>query len=45
MLKNYLKIVMRNLWRYKGYTLINISGLAIGISIAAITIGVKSGRF
>jgi ABC-type antimicrobial peptide transport system permease subunit len=31
MLKNYLKIVSRNLWRYKGYTSLNIIGMAIGI--------------
>ena len=32
MLKNYLKIISRNLWRQKGYTLINILGLAVGLS-------------
>lgn len=32
MLKNYLKIAGRNLWRHKGYTLINIIGLAVGIA-------------
>lgn len=32
MVKNYFKIVMRNLWRDKTYTLINIMGLAIGIA-------------
>jgi putative ABC transport system permease protein len=32
MLKNYFKIAFRNLLRHKGYSLINISGLAIGIS-------------
>lgn len=32
MLKNYFKIVIRNLWRYKTYTLINVIGLAIGIA-------------
>ena len=30
MLKNYLKIALRNLRRYKGYTAINVSGLAVG---------------
>ena len=29
---NYIKIALRNLGRYKLYTLINISGLAIGIA-------------
>jgi len=32
MIKNFLKILSRNLWRYKGYTLINIIGMAIGIA-------------
>jgi len=32
MFKNSLKIIYRNLWRYKSYTLINIIGLAIGIA-------------
>jgi hypothetical protein len=28
MLKNYLKIALRNLSKYKGYTIINVGGLA-----------------
>jgi putative ABC transport system permease protein len=32
MLKNYIKIAFRNLKRYKGYSLINIAGLATGIA-------------
>jgi putative ABC transport system permease protein len=32
MLKNYLKIIFRNLWRNKTYTFINVSGLAIGVA-------------
>ncbi len=32
MLKNYLKTAIRNLSRYKGFTLINIASLAIGIT-------------
>lgn len=32
MFKNYVKIALRNLLKRKGYTLINISGLAIGIA-------------
>ena len=32
MLKNYLKIALRYLLRYKQYTAINISGLAVGIT-------------
>ena len=37
MLKNYLKIAFRNLKKYKGYSFINIAGLAIGMA-ACITI-------
>ncbi len=32
MYKNFLKIVSRNLWRYKSYTVINIVGMGIGIA-------------
>lgn len=32
MLKNYLKIAIRNLWKHKGYTAINVMGLAIGMA-------------
>ncbi|NEU08560.1 FtsX-like permease family protein [Flavihumibacter sp. R14] len=36
MLKNYLKTAFRNLWRYKGFSLINISSLAVGITCCLI---------
>lgn len=32
MLKNYIKITLRNLTRNKGYTVINVGGLAIGLA-------------
>ena len=32
MLKNYFKIALRNLWRHKVYTFINLVGLSIGIA-------------
>lgn len=32
MLRNYLKVAIRTLWKNKGFSFINISGLAIGIS-------------
>ncbi len=32
MLKNYFKIAFRNLLKHKGFTLLNISGLAIGMA-------------
>ncbi len=34
MLKNYLNIAFRNLWKNKGFSFINISGLAIGMASA-----------
>jgi ABC-type lipoprotein release transport system permease subunit len=34
MIKNYLKIAFRNLWRNKGFSTINILGLAIGMASA-----------
>ena len=36
MLKNYFKIALRNLLRNKGFSVINISGLAIGMASAII---------
>ncbi|GAB4509321.1 MAG: ABC transporter permease [Allomuricauda sp.] len=36
MLKNNIKIAWRNLWNNKGYSLLNVFGLAIGITCAAI---------
>lgn len=32
MFRNYLKIAIRNVYRYKGFSLINILGLAIGLT-------------
>ncbi|MEO5889872.1 MAG: ABC transporter permease, partial [Ferruginibacter sp.] len=32
MIKNYFKIALRNIIRHKGYSIINITGLAIGIA-------------
>src|SRR6201996_7499314 len=32
MLKNYLRVAFRNLWRHKGFSLLNILGLTIGMS-------------
>ena len=33
MLKNYLKVAIRNLWKSKGFSGINIFGLAVGIAV------------
>src|SRR6266496_1032166 len=43
MFKNIYKIVFRNMWRYKGYTLLNIIGMAIGI--AAMVWGYQTYRY
>ena len=39
MLKNYIKIAWRNLWKNKGYSAINIIGLSIGMT-AVLIIGI-----
>lgn len=36
MIRNYLKIAYRNLKRFKGYTFINLLGLALGLSVAVL---------
>ncbi len=36
MFRNYLKVSLRNLWKYKSYALLNIFGLAIGIAAAIV---------
>ena len=38
MFKNYLKITFRNIKRHKGFSLINISGLAIGMTCTILTL-------
>ena len=34
MFGNYLKVALRNIYRYKGYSLLNVMGLAIGMTCA-----------
>ncbi|MFD2521333.1 ABC transporter permease [Emticicia soli] len=34
MISNYLKIALRNIYKYKGYSFINIFGLATGMAVA-----------
>jgi ABC-type antimicrobial peptide transport system permease subunit len=36
MFRNYLKVAFRNLWRSKGYSFINIAGLALGMASAVL---------
>ena len=38
MLKNYLKVALRNLWKSKGFTAINIIGLAAGIAVCLLIV-------
>ena len=38
MIKNYLKIAWRNLLRYKIYSAINITGLAIGLAVCMLIV-------
>lgn len=33
MLQHYLKVALRNMFKYKGYTIINLAGLTIGLAI------------
>lgn len=37
MLKNYLKIAWRNLFKHKGFSFINITGLALGMASCLLT--------
>ncbi len=36
MFKNYLKIALRHLYRHKAYTMVNVIGLAVGLSVCLI---------
>jgi len=36
MLKNYLTIALRNVWKQKGYAFINVFGLAVGLAFCAL---------
>lgn len=38
MIKNYLKVAIRNLFRHKGYALINILGLAVGLAASLLIV-------
>ncbi len=36
MIKNFIKSAFRNLWKTKGYSFLNIFGLALGITVTAL---------
>lgn len=36
MLRNYLQVAFRNFWQHKVFSVINVAGLAIGISASVI---------
>src|SRR5215467_9741015 len=38
MLRNYFKVMMRNLWKRKGFALINLFGLATGMAICILLV-------
>ncbi|HEY4337703.1 MAG TPA: ABC transporter permease, partial [Puia sp.] len=38
MIKNYLKAALRNLWKNKAYSAINIFGLSVGIACSLLII-------
>ena len=38
MLRNYLKVALRNLWKSKGFTAINIIGLASGLGVCLLIV-------
>src|SRR5690349_15365297 len=38
MFRNYFKVAMRNLWKRKAYTLINILGLATGMAVCLLIV-------
>src|SRR3954452_4681730 len=45
MFKNYLTIALRNFWRHKVFSVINISGLSIGIAAALVIFMIVSFDF
>src|SRR6267142_5420653 len=38
MLKNYFKVALRNLWKSKGYSAMNIVGLAAGLGVCLLIV-------
>jgi putative ABC transport system permease protein len=42
MLRNYIKVAVRNLYQYKYFSILNAFGLAIGMSISLLLIGLYS---
>ena len=42
MIRNYLKVAFRNIYRYRYFSIVNVVGLAIGMSISLLLIGMYS---
>jgi putative ABC transport system permease protein len=38
MLKNYLKVIIRNLWKNKTFSIINVFGLSLGLSVCILIV-------
>ncbi|MEO6851172.1 MAG: ABC transporter permease, partial [Mucilaginibacter sp.] len=38
MIKNYIKIALRSLWRNKGFTAINVLGLSVGLAVCLLIV-------
>ncbi|MXV51462.1 FtsX-like permease family protein [Pedobacter sp. HMF7647] len=38
MIKNYFKTALRNLWRHKGFSFLNVLGLAVGMTACALIV-------
>ena len=37
MIKNYLITAIRNIYKHKGYAILNIAGLAVGLAVFSLT--------
>ena len=44
MIKNYIRIAFRNLWKQKGFSAINIAGLALGMACSLLILLWVQGR-
>jgi putative ABC transport system permease protein len=42
MIKNYLKIAIRTLWKNKLFTLVNILGLSLSMAVGVVVVFIQS---